>query len=676
MKKLRLHKGILAILLLFTGTLFAQEAITITGTQYVKKGETMSVGPDQTILFDPGASLVVEGGLKINGSLSQKVKIASKDPNNPGNGIIISKVDIGSTVDIKNASFQNLTQPLRFDPFWYRKEVSINNTEIIGSKSGEAVLYVSKPLLDLEEDKTITVSLSGLEVTGNSGGVILDAVGAAGINYNLNGLLFTENKLSGDNNSFGVLHLEGTTQNYNAAGIKANNLAFNRNYAGSTPVGLSVGGGTYDMNLGTLYKNESEDIVYDRQKNVRIPKVNFGLINSIASRPGNEDIILGVNHIPGQVQLNVKGGPTVEQLKDASGQPVIFNTQTSRDSLKLNYLSGNPSTVVLANGVEINIPELEGDEVVDSTLTDIEELEEAERSDDTTGFAIKIIKYNKEDVIGEYEIGLWGGAGIYGDGDIGWKAFWLPPTLEWSFGAYGQYNFLPNWSLRASYYYTRISAYNPYAPGQLSGNAQLYTLGTGGTGRIAEPFNNSFPINFRTTMHILEATALYHIRSWEFGLFGNKVLPSVSLGLGAFHYTPYRIQWVDEDNFNKIKLRELGTEGQNFLPGKEQYSTLAAHINLGVQISYSLGERWSLNGEGKLIMTSTDYLDDFGQGIWYGGDFAAYEAAARDAGYSTQDIFLANPWSPEIAKNAPRATNSLNDFYYQLHIGLSYKLGK
>jgi hypothetical protein len=77
-------------------------------------------------------------------------------------------------------------------------------------------------------------------------------------------------------------------------------------------------------------------------------------------------------------------------------------------------------------------------------------------------------------------------------------------------------------------------------------------------------------------------------------------------------------------------------------------------------------------------MTTTDYLDDFGRGAWYGGNYSWWEDAL-DVSYfdveSGREVPLTAEQVSDIPSDfnlfTPRATNNLMDGYLQLHIGLS-----
>ena len=77
-------------------------------------------------------------------------------------------------------------------------------------------------------------------------------------------------------------------------------------------------------------------------------------------------------------------------------------------------------------------------------------------------------------------------------------------------------------------------------------------------------------------------------------------------------------------------------------------------------------------------MTTTDYLDDFGRGAWYGGDYEAWGEALNVSYYSTEQGVNV-PLTPEQISRVPaeanlftpRAKNNLMDGFMQFHIGVA-----
>ena len=91
-----------------------------------------------------------------------------------------------------------------------------------------------------------------------------------------------------------------------------------------------------------------------------------------------------------------------------------------------------------------------------------------------------------------------------------------------------------------------------------------------------------------------------------------------------------------------------------------------------------LGMILSLFGLIALIPFKADYLDDFGRGAWYGGDYEAW-GEALDASYFDVNTGQELPLTPEQISRVPaeanlftpRATNNMMDGYMQFHIGIA-----
>jgi hypothetical protein len=194
-------------------------------------------------------------------------------------------------------------------------------------------------------------------------------------------------------------------------------------------------------------------------------------------------------------------------------------------------------------------------------------------------------------------------------------------------------------------------------------------------------------------MGIAEVEGLWHLRPYQIATGkSSKLIPTIGLSLGMIYFNTYRYAYTNQKNgeaypdyVSRMKndhlfnLRDLGSEGQNFLPGSKPYSPIAFNIGTSFSTTY-LMKRWALKGEVKFVYSSTDYLDDFGPGLWFGGDYDALRAAAYDKlpGISESDLNKISNYSlkDKIAPNTPRSTNGLNDWYFQLHLGASYILFK
>ena len=707
MNKFSKYTFILFTQLVLAGSLLAQDAMRISGTQIVRKGETMTIDAGKVLQFEPGATLQIEGSLVVRGTTDKPVVMQSLDASNPGNGLMIRGIDEAGSIVLENVKAEGLVQPLRFDPFWYRKRVDLSGVTVSGSNSGEPVVYVAGPLLDLRDGMDIQFSMKSMKFFNNTGAVLLEKVGSDGIVYELDNLLFSENRLPGSDATMGILHLD-VSRTSNASQVKIGSLAFNRNTSGDKLVGLSVSGGngtgTEKFGVDAVYAASNGTVVYDNRVNSRVPTLEIGKVGGLAGYSEEKDFVVSAKHTFGKVKMNVVGNPRVVKMEDSLGRPVFNNANRIGDTLVLSYLEGNPTVITLANGQKFMVPKLTAAELpppiyrkVDTTLISPIWPDTTKTGEGDGGAGVQISfklptfggKKVKVTVMKEWEMGLWGGGGIYGGGDIKHKFAPLPSTIEISSGLYGQYNLTSRFSLKGSYYRSAVSIHNLWATGLFTGGLSPKATDTGY--REFTPFGNAYSVMFYTKLNVLEMEGLWHLRDYVIKS-GRKarLVPTMGLSLGVFQYTPYRFayknqrndqtyaqytQWMKENYL--FDMRKFGSEGQNFLPGAKPYSQFATSVGSSFSVAY-VRSKWSFKGELKAIYTSTDYLDDFGPGLWYGGDFNQMVANQKAVEQGVDDYLAKvqkiSAYNPAINQSTYRSTNGLNDWYFQAHMGMSYNL--
>jgi len=326
------------------------------------------------------------------------------------------------------------------------------------------------------------------------------------------------------------------------------------------------------------------------------------------------------------------------------------------------------------------------------------------------GFTVIVPMFGKpEDVVKlkTWEVGFWGGGSIYGGGDIPHKFAPMPGTIEVSYGGYAQYNLTNRFSLKTNLYQSTVSMHNLWAVGLLSGGKVPEVEDTG-FNKVSLPYNNTWPLMFVTPMTILDLEAIWHIGKYNL-LPGQKwkIVNSMGISAGVFTYTPYRIAYRNQKSDEtyaayksrlweeeRTSLRDLGMEGQNFLENNKPYGLFSGNVGLSWQMAY-LRKRWAFKGEMKAVYTFTVYLDDYGPGVWFGGDYERWlsylnnseQFASPDAGYfrptvngdirPTAKFYKTtggNQLPNMVSNSAVRSTNGLNDWYFQMHLGLSYFL--
>ena len=728
-KRLILLMGVLLI-----GSIKAQNSneLRIQGKKVVSKGETFIIAAGTTVVFDEGASIEVEGSLVANGQSDNKIVFRSTNPYKPGVGIHVVGIDESSNINLNHVQFESLIQPLRFDPFWYRPSVNLKNFSIRNSVSLEPIVYVASPLIDLRDGKGIKFEVENAEVVNNQSGILLESFGSDGIQYELDKLYFGDNHIPSGDASMGMLHMDFASSANDIPSIGS--LAFERNDASGLPVGLSVSGNSsQSVKVDGLYSADPIAVVFDQRKDNRVPSVSVSSENSV-TKYNSDGRIAEIKHRYGDVQIITSGPVEVSKLLDSDGNVVELERNVSGDTQNLTYIQGNPTVAILSNGTKVKLPTVIETDIPDVAVTKIDtasynEFVRAKGTDiggsiDSSGtievgisFKIPTFGGGEGEIIertNDWEIGVWGGAAVYGGGDIEHRAmgdfnnspvadvplakdFPLYSSMEYSFGAYAQKNLNTRFSLKGSFYYSSISMHNMYAPLIISQGVMPTTLD-----KNYDEFQLpglTFDLNFLTRMYIAEAEAQWHLRSYKIKKGKkSKLIPSLGLSLGAMHYTPYRIIYrgwrrkeytyaqhkanvYENDLYN---LRKIGTEGQNFLPGESPYSVFAGLVGGSFTLTY-LRERWALKGEIKGTYTTTDYLDDYGDGVWYGGNYDKVKENSQIEDFSSS---YPKQWSSDanygkimvkyddLAANAPRSTDGLNDWYYQFHMGLSYKIFK
>ncbi len=712
----RYKRIILVPLLLCMTLLKAQDILEINNNRIVNPGETMSINAGTLVKMGPGAVLDVRGSLYIKGTVSNPVRFVNVDPFVPAMGIQISGIESEGVIDIKGLEFSGLIQPLRFDPFWYRKVVDISNTSIRYSTSYEPIIYVASPFIDLRDGKKIKFNFNQIDVVNNASGILVEAYGSNGIQHNFDKIYFGDNVLMGGDASLGLLHLDFSTSN-TIATPNIGDLAFERNVANDNPIGLSVSGSSsQSVSMDGIYGDDPAQLIFDQKNDIRIPSVSIKKTGTLSDF-GKSDYIKSVIHNFGDLKMIMNGNLEIKELRDGEGNKVEINRSLNADTQTFEYIQGLPTTAILTDGTNVKLPTVIPDQVTAVKVTKIDTAEfnkfkklssQLTKDHDSSDkvkvqFSFTIPTFAKKgEIVNKqrlWEVGIWGGGAIYGGGDIkhrrasdyasapafvkstpGVRSINVFSTIEISGGLYGQYNYNSRFSLRGTFYFSKVSVWNVIAPGLFAKARDIQTFDQD----FNKIYTNAYPNWFVTQMYNAEVEALWHLVPYQLRE-GKKfrIIPTLGLSLGVFHYTPYRYTWDptfpgqkwEDYKFKpeKHSLRKLGSEGQYFLPGAKPYNTMAANIGSSFQLAF-LTRKWAFKGEMKFVYTSTDYLDDFGPGIWYGGDINRVRDNHQLEDITPHQLGEITKSNGNISKSAYRSTDGLNDWYYQAHLGFSYFL--
>lgn len=674
----------------------AQDTLKFNSSTTIGQDNSLEAYAGSVIELGPGVLLIVDGSLCLEGEKGKPVKIINADPQKPALGIQIQGQTSDADVKIRYVEFEGMIQALRFDPFWQRDEVILSDLSIYGSKSGEPVIYLGDPYIDRRKGATIDLKLKDVEFINNRAGVVIEAYGTPNVNYEVDKLLFRDNYFDGPEQA--IVHVELFPESNNVEGMGS--LIFDRNRFEYEPLYLSLSS-NFDQELPIKsVATEAPFVpVLDQTKDPRLGRFQIKSIRDLKDSERTDYHVLA--HRPGEVVLQVEniGRKNLNfHLLDRKENDLNFDFSPMGDSIVMLYSGGPAKFLDLANGYRVVLPKVDSSDFQTEEVENLYVEESPEEVVDTNKApiieSIEKVASGTYDLftrntqpIKRWEIGVWGGGGLYGAGDLKPKFelidnfMYFPSTVDISFGVYAQYNFNSRFSAKASYYNTGISLHDFSAPGFFSGTAPLMAYNE--EYDLVELDYRSYQANFYTAMNILEVEGLWHLRPYRVKEGkSSTIVPSIGLSLGAFHYNPYRSQYVkrleDDDYFSyrersidsRISLRDLGSEGQNFLPGAKPYSKFAVSAGGSFSLTW-LFKNFALKGEARTVYTSTDYLDDYGPGLWYGGD----RQAVLDYNQvdNTNDVDLSSVLGNlELPRNNTfRSTDGLNDWYFQGHIGLS-----
>ncbi|MDA8566758.1 hypothetical protein N9K89_04430 [Schleiferiaceae bacterium] len=694
-----------AFMIVFAGVTSAQE-VRISGHQVVASDSTWTVNAGTTVVFGPNASVEVLGGLEFQGTVDMPIRITSLDPyEGTGIGFLINGQS-NTYINLNNIIVNNLQTPFRFDPFWYRSRATLsyvgfyeNNQEF---KRNAPIVSVGVPFLRLEQPATL--NLTGLYFANNYGGVVIDGLGQNGANYFLNGLAFEYNEGYDQYNTPLHLELSGNATNYTVS-----NLLFNQN----ENYGLSVGGIDGAINIENIYLNTRESVsnIIDKNTNYRLPLVEGDRLDlaSNPTAPGFVTQALFLDQEPGTVIVERAQGATSvpTMLFDADGSAIEFTSIETDRGLELSYTQGLPSSAVFGNGTFAYVKPLAVEELpeplydfskkgIGSGFSDM--LEETGIADWTSKKMDQLLHpKNKPGFEESWEAGGTFGGTLYDGRDLKMARFSTADILDglpnigmlWPGGAIG-------------YTGGAFIQYNRNSFVSYKASVNTLNVNAGKVRSFPYRFTSSFPVNrtinqngnvtnffhsFSTSIQTIEFTGTRHFTANQLseGQKG-KWVPGLTMGIGSLYFTPFALDHISttDESYRwylfttrdiKRNLREAGTAGQNNIKGMSKYSQIAALASTGFTLSY-LRPTWRLTGEIKGNITTTDYLDDFGRGTYFGGDY--YDWIGSIPNYSFIDpltneerLFRVRRLSSASSEGGSRAQNYMPDGFWQIQFSLS-----
>ena len=687
------------LFLLSVITLKAQE-VRISGHQTVAKDSVWSLSAGSTVIFDANASVEVLGGLSFQGTAEEPVVITSETAS--GLGFLINGQSAGDIV-LTHVQINELQAPLVFDPFWYRPNVTIANLTFRGNGNG-AVVRVAAPFLNL--DAPSQVSFKNVNFYNNEGGVSIDGLGQSGWNVAIDGMAFEYN--TGASHYQTPLHLDftGASKNY-----QITNLLFNQNDG----FGLSLSGVDQLVSMGTIYTNPAEvNAILSKASNYRLPDLEATL-KPLNESPNWTTKIAGHSHTDQSLSFAAGTDFSQLQLLDSEGNVVPFEAVATEEGYTLSYDEGNaPTLAITSDGtriplVESTVTTTTGGGLGFGTGLGAGDGTGGLASIDFSGAANDIFQSimhpkMKPGFTPSWEMGGMFGGTAYDGRDLklvrfsttdflsilpNVGLFWPGGTLGYTGGVFIQHNTHSHISYRAS-----VNALNVNIGKRLS--FPYMATATAGTNATIDSRGNLRNIGHKssTAVQTLEFEAIRHFKSNQLAEGQKKKwIPAWTAGFGALHYTPYSVNFIPNTTDNPpsalgitywylgegrdvyTNLRRAGTAGQNNIEGMRRYGSFAALASTGFMLTYKRAT-WQMTGQIKGVLTSTDYLDDFGRGTYYGGDYAGWLDQLFEDTYtdpiSGNEMVVSPSWVSRTGSlGGSRAQNYMPDGYWEVKLALS-----
>ena len=171
--------------------------------------------------------------------------------------------------------------------------------------------------------------------------------------------------------------------------------------------------------------------------------------------------------------------------------------------------------------------------------------------------------------------------------------------------------------------------------------------------------------NLNFTSNLTEAQLALQYNIWP--LDEHALTPYVFAGVAMYRFNPYT---YDTSN-TKYYLRDLSTEGQGFIEGKDYYNLTAFAIPFGGGVKLSLSENINVGLELGLRKLFTDYLDDVSTEYVDRTELIANRGLkAAELAYRGDEIKNGRPYP---AAGTLRASDK-KDWYYFTALTISFRL--
>lgn len=700
--------------LIFSLGVFAQEKqlpqiimgeYIVEGTQrvstgvIVKEGSKLILAPGSQLLFDERKSIRLEGALEVQGTASNKVRIASSNPNASGVGFTIVEGNNQQKVEIRNAEFTGLRNPLVFEKNWVRESVVIENNVFQGNVSRRAVVEIQN-VDAFNSSGMVPISVANNTFTNNTGNLFVSNLVTPEMRVEIKNNVFTRNQYF-NNSSESDLFNNPIFVRYNEFGQGSEGLIsgnaifdnFNSNISKSNPtserVSINTVGNGDIIDLNSNYfgaeQNEELNTTYDRISTFyQVPLIQA---DNASSTPSAD--------LPAHYYIVKINGDTVQNdeqwlnVRTINTMGFTFNKAMDKQSsveLQYNYYDGEK---IQFQEVQARVQWSEDGKSAE-VITEGRILESREGGfyvldgfKDEQGYAAPMIAPGKKRFAAMNSLAYSPSNTLNHKTSSSEELVLIPDVDLNSFVQAMDGREIPVQSLIDSDWEVGVFAGVPMYFGDLFVDFPLtfdprnanyavgprvhynrgdspWSFGLAQTTMLLEATENTSTqlgryrgtgydrnLSFRSMVYDLALTVHYdfksprEVNSWIFGLHG---------GANGFYFNPqgeYQGKWYD--------LRDIGTEGQTIGGKDERYSLFNVGGQLGLHLKNYLSENLKLEMSYTHSFLATDYLDDASRGLY------PSDNEIREANPDNPDAaaYLSNPggWSGQ------RTTGPDNDAF-------------
>ena len=180
-------------------TVVREGFFTVDRNISIAKNATLFIQKGVQVSLVKGASFLVYGGIVIEGTDDEPVKIFSEDFNNLGVGIKV--LDKSNTqVKLKNVDFDNLTIPLNISGLWQRSSVHVEGCVFRNITTGEPGIIIDNAFPSLDQE--IPFLFTKNKFVDNYSNISLGFIESNNVSMNFTNNVITRNFVFGyDDNS-------------------------------------------------------------------------------------------------------------------------------------------------------------------------------------------------------------------------------------------------------------------------------------------------------------------------------------------------------------------------------------------------------------------------------------------------------------------------------------------